>query len=454
MSAPAHRGRSTLTCANAPGAKWASGRLPSVERVLFAPRELPPLPPDVSEDPGYAAWVRQREGERARQAVRPGPSPLVLVMLVGEAPAASVGRSLRALRAQTTSRWLLTLAATEPRHAELERLVRSTLPRQARRHLTWILASAGTPLPELLRQGLRSQEGAPVALLFPGDVWAPDAVALLGGAVTPTGVVYADEDTQPDGGAPQMPRLKPDYSPDFLLSAPYLGRPMAIGSALLPDLPELVATDVASLEHEIALDACARASSVVHVPEVLCHRAAAVSPTATGSAAHIERALARAGEAATVEPGRAPGTFHVARRTPTTPLVSVLVPFRDEPRLLRACVDSVIATTQECNIELLLIDNGSADPETLTLMELLAKRPGVRVLHDSRPFNWAALNNAGAAQARGEVLLFLNNDIQAHRRGWLAPLGAHARCVPTWPRWGHDCSIRVAGCSTAESWWA
>src|SRR5580704_19242851 len=100
MWAPAHRGRSTLTCANAPGAKWASDRLPSVERVLFAPRELPPLPPDVSEGPDYAAWVRQREEERARQAVRPGPTPLVLVMPVGEAPAASVARSLRGLRAQ------------------------------------------------------------------------------------------------------------------------------------------------------------------------------------------------------------------------------------------------------------------------------------------------------------------------------------------------------------------
>ena len=106
--------------------------------------------------------------------------------------------------------------------------------------------------------------------------------------------------------------------------------------------------------------------------------------------------------------------------------MSILVPFRDEPRLLRTCVDSVTATTRGQPVELVLIDNGSSDPETTTLIELLDARPGVRVLHDPRPFNWAQLNNAGARAAGGDVLLFLNNDIEAHREGWLAALCGQA----------------------------
>src|ERR1700683_4767999 len=75
------------------GTEWGSGRLPSVERVLFAPRELPPLPPDVSQDPSaYAAWVRRREAERARRAGRAGGSSFVLVIVVGGAPGAAVAR--------------------------------------------------------------------------------------------------------------------------------------------------------------------------------------------------------------------------------------------------------------------------------------------------------------------------------------------------------------------------
>ena len=107
--------------------------------------------------------------------------------------------------------------------------------------------------------------------------------------------------------------------------------------------------------------------------------------------------------------------------------MSIVIPFRDEPRLLRTCVDSIGATTRlHASVELVLIDNGSSDPETLTLVERLGARPDVRVLRDPRPFNWAALNNAGASEARGDLLLFLNNDIEAHRSGWLTALCAQA----------------------------
>jgi GT2 family glycosyltransferase len=73
-----------------------------------------------------------------------------------------------------------------------------------------------------------------------------------------------------------------------------------------------------------------------------------------------------------------------------------------------------------------LIDNGSSDPETLTLVDRLAGRPDVRLLTDPRPFNWAALNNLGARAARGDVLLFLNNDVEARRNGWLSALCTQA----------------------------
>ncbi len=320
--------------------------------------------------------------------------------------------------------WLLTLITTGPRQAELGPHVRSSLPWRARRRLRWVVAPAGTPLPELLRQGLRSEAGAPAALLFPGDVWAPDTVALLGDAVTPQGVVYADEDTQRDGGSPELPRLKPDYSPDFLLSTGYVGRPLAIGSGLLPGIGDYAAIDLSSLEYECALDVCGRAASVIHLPEVLCHR------DAPGEITGRDR-TAKPGRDRTAKPERAapPGNETIADPGAPglkPPPVSILVPFRDEPQFLRVCVDSVTATTGDCDVEFVLIDNGSSDPETLTLVQQLSDRSDVRVLHDPRPFNWAALNNAGAQMARGDLLLFLNNDIEAQRPGWLGALCAHA----------------------------
>ena len=72
------------------------------------------------------------------------------------------------------------------------------------------------------------------------------------------------------------------------------------------------------------------------------------------------------------------------------------------------------------------MDNGSTEPETLTLVEDLASRADVTVVEDPRPFNWAALNNEAARRARGQVLVFLNNDIEARRPRWLEPLVAQA----------------------------
>ena len=106
--------------------------------------------------------------------------------------------------------------------------------------------------------------------------------------------------------------------------------------------------------------------------------------------------------------------------------MSILIPFRDQPRLLRTCVDSVSATTLSHDVEFVLIDNGSTDPEVLTLMQHLDRRENVTVITDSRPFNWAELNNAGARAAHGEFLLFLNNDIEAREAGWLSALVGHA----------------------------
>ncbi len=66
------------------------------------------------------------------------------------------------------------------------------------------------------------------------------------------------------------------------------------------------------------------------------------------------------------------------------------------------------------------------EPETRSLVEELAEREGVRVLTDPRPFNWARLNNEAAAGAKGDVLVFLNNDIEVRDAGWLEALCAQA----------------------------
>jgi GT2 family glycosyltransferase len=217
--------------------------------------------------------------------------------------------------------------------------------------------------------------------------------------LTPDGIAYADEDVLVDDGTYEGPKLKPSWSPDFQRSSGYVGRPLVIGALLTGSLAGVDASDIHSFERGCASAAGTAARDVHHVPEVLCHRSPSPSPL--------------------------PGiiTFpEVASHAS----VSIVIPFRDQPRYLRTCIDSIRATTADQRVELVLVDNGTTDPETCSLVERLASDDDVTVVHDDRPFNWAQLSNAGAEVSRGTVLLFLNNDIEARNPGWLSPLSAHA----------------------------
>ncbi len=398
--------------------------------MLFAPRELPPLPPDVGQNPdAYSEWVGRREKQRRGTNRTPKAPALALVMIVTDLVTGLLDRTLDSLGRQTSTRWSLTVVADERALPEFDALVRSSRSLRVRRRVRTLGVPPGSPAGDLLQRGIVANRGWPIALIFPGDTWAPDAVALISAVLGPSSVVYADEDEAATDGTHAAPRLKPDFSPEFLLSSAYMGRPLALGSTLVGALPRLVASGTDALEHECALEACEAADVVTHIPEVLCHRAAGTdhSPD-TASLGYFTKVLRREDDGTSVSVGRAPGTYRLARPVRTGTRVSILIPFRDEPRLLRSCVDSIAATTRGALdlVELVLIDNGSSDPETLTLVERLATHPDVRVFSDPRPFNWAGLNNAGARLARGDVLVFLNNDIEAHRHGWLPALCAQA----------------------------
>jgi GT2 family glycosyltransferase len=109
------------------------------------------------------------------------------------------------------------------------------------------------------------------------------------------------------------------------------------------------------------------------------------------------------------------------------PLVSVIIPTRDRVELLSRCVASLHAPAQDAPpTELLLIDNDSSDPATLSYLAEMAAQPGVSLIRRSGPFNFAAFNNEAAALARGELLAFLNNDVEALSPDWLRMMAAEA----------------------------
>ena len=397
-----------------------------MDRVLFAPRTLPPVRPDVAEDARpYDAWIRQREATRHTTSLAQNRALHVVMVIEGRPPVQTLD-SLRTLGAQTSSRWRLTVTCHDQWRADVEAFLVA-----ARIGQLFDLEGLddAADFEELLAAGLAWAHGEDVAFIFPGDLWARDTVVQLATALPRNGVAYADEDSIDDDGNHVLPRLKPAFSPEYLLHADYVGRPLALSAEVAARLPAGSAAVGQARDHDLALRACEAADTVRHIPEVLCHRRippSSVAADSPGATDHVVAALARRGDHAVVVTDRSTVTVRIQRTPDVVATASIIIPFRDEPRLLRACIDSVDRTRGVVTPEYLLVDNGSVQSETATLLERLAARPDVRILTDDRPFNWAALNNAAASAATGDVLVFLNNDIEALAMGWLDALCAQA----------------------------
>jgi O-antigen biosynthesis protein len=99
--------------------------------------------------------------------------------------------------------------------------------------------------------------------------------------------------------------------------------------------------------------------------------------------------------------------------------VSIIIPFRDRAHILRKCVASVLEFSKYSDYEILFIDNGSVESKTRQVLEELLKDSRVRVMQYDKPFNYSAINNFAAQKAKGDYLLFLNNDTEIVSPDWL-----------------------------------
>jgi GT2 family glycosyltransferase len=263
-----------------------------------------------------------------------------------------------------------------------------------------------------------------VALIGPHDRLDETAIAGLGDAVRTADIVIADDDAMDDAGLRHSPRLGTAWDPDRVLASGCPGL-ILLRTALVRRLRGMRSSGGAE-EWDLLLRAAAAAApaGVVHVPRILLSRRAARSaaPPLRIARRHVAAALPRGCTVSAEE-----GPLRIVHPLPKHPPgVSIVIPTRDRAELLRTCTEGLLRRTDYPRIELIIVDNGSTAPDALTLLAALAKDPRVRVLQAPGPFNWSALNNAGVAAMRGEIVVLLNNDIDVIDPSWLRELVSQA----------------------------
>ena len=265
--------------------------------------------------------------------------------------------------------------------------------------------------------------------------------------------VYSDEDIVDMAGRRGNPFYKPDWSPERFRNQMYTCHLSAIRRSVGEEVGWFRDGYDGSQDWDLVLRVTERARQVVHIPKVLYHWRTVptsvlagddVKPYAYEAAKRaIEDHCNRLGiDAEVVELDRR-GHFRVKRRVGGEPLVSIVIPTRGgsgvvwgrERVMLVDAVRSIAHRSSWEHFELVVVADADTPAEVLEEVAGIAGER-LRVVPFDAPFDFSAKCNLGAAHARGELLLFLNDDIEVITPDWLETLIGFA----------HEPDVGAVGC--------
>lgn len=233
-------------------------------------------------------------------------------------------------------------------------------------------------------------------------------------------IVYWDEDTLDSNGKRTQPFFKPGWSPELLPSINYLET-----AAFRKSLARRYLESGGSQAEDWIFGVTQAAGRIVHVPFVLQHRSRL---SIEGRSLRLEQHASAARRFfehqgySGVKAEIRQGCVRLRWRS-EQPLVSIIIPTKNNLHYLRRCITSLLEKTSYPHYEILLMDDHSTDPDVLAYYQEIQKTSPVIHIHKNEgPFNYSRVNNQGARYAQGSLLLFLNNDVEITNAEWLDEL--------------------------------
>lgn len=288
--------------------------------------------------------------------------------------------------------------------------------------------------------GLDAAQGDFVVFLDHDDELTPDCLYELALCIDreQPDYLYSDEDKRASSGKFIEPHFKPAWSPDTMMSTMYTCHVSCVRRSLLAATGGLRPEVNGCQDWDLALRVSEHTRRISHIPKVLYHWRILPASIASDIAAkpYVLEASRRVREAALVRRQlagkvealpRMPGYFRINYALRGKPLISIVIPSRDNAAVLRRCLDSIFTLSSYRRFELVILDNGSVQAGTLAYLAELGARPAVTVIRHDAPFNYSELNNLGVRHANGELLLFLNDDTEVLQADWLQRLGGYAQ---------------------------
>jgi len=289
-------------------------------------------------------------------------------------------------------------------------------------------------------EGIRMAGGEYIGFIDHDDVLSMDALMEVVEAVNLHGadMIYSDEKIISADGFYIDAVFKPDFSPDLLLSHHYITHLLVVQKALLETVGYFRSECDGAQDYDLVLRLSEAAKKIHHIPKMLYKwRASETSTSAdpeTKADAHasgktaLKMALARRNIQGEVLSGNQRFFYRVVRKIDERPLVSVIIPFRDNNVHLEKCLDAIFGKTRYEPFEIIGVNNGSRNPETVDLIRRFqSTEPRIRFADCDIAFNYSRLNNFGVSLASGTHVVLMNDDVEVLNFDWIEALLEHSR---------------------------
>jgi glycosyltransferase involved in cell wall biosynthesis len=389
----------------------------------------------------YQAWIKLYDtlDQNAKARIKDeiahfdNPPKISVVMPVYNAPLEFLKQAIESVQSQLYPHWELCIADDASTDKRIGLLLKDFTQKDPR--IKVVFRTENGHISAASNSALALATGDFVALLDNDDLLAQHALYHVAKTIQshPEAVlIYSDEDKITTDGQRYGPYFKCKFNYELMLAQNMISHLGVFRRSTLQTLGGFRIGFEGSQDYDLALRVIETAGheKIVHIPRVLYHWRAIPGSTATdpceknyafeAAREAIKEHLVRSGRGGAVTPSQEISTFSRIRYPlpEIIPLISIVIPTRDRADLLEICLESVLSQTTYPHFEIIVVDNGSVEPQT---QQLLGRQPvdKVRVIRDDSAFNYSRLNNMAVQQTKGQVICLMNNDIEVLTPDWI-----------------------------------
>ena len=357
---------------------------------------------------------------------------------------------INSLKNQTYSKWELCLADGSPeKNKEFEKIIENN------NKIKYKFLGKNEGISENTNEAIKMATGEYIGFLDHDDTLSENALYEIVNCLNKdksVDFIYTDEDKLDQNYMYFDPYFKPDFSPETLECNNYITHFVVVKKDLIDKIGMLDSKYNGAQDFDFVLRATEKSKKIVHIPKVLYHWRVHRESTAffldtkpyafeAGKRA-VEAHLNRIGKKANVEKSQdVPGAYKINYEIVGNPNITIIIPNKDNIKLLKRCINSILKLTTYKNYEIFIIENNSIKNTTFKYYKKIAKNTKIKILNYNKntimdlngerkleldnnensklEFNYSSLINFGVKNSKSDFILQLNNDTLLLTPNWL-----------------------------------